>query len=76
MDGYEFEYQCAKIPRFPPVCICHMQDGYNYRYVKRIPLCNITKKTLKNCISTILQGRFLRLDTLGLIGYFTSLEDI
>ena len=33
MDGYEFEYQCAKIPRFPPVCICHMQDGYNYRYV-------------------------------------------
>ena len=53
-----------------------MQDGYNYRYVKRIPLCNITKKTLENCISTILQGQILRLDTLGLVGYFTSLEDI
>jgi len=43
---------------------------------KRIPLCNVTKKTLKNCISTILQGQILRLDTLGLVGYFTSLEDI
>ena len=43
---------------------------------KRIPLCNITKKTLKNCISTILQGQILRLDTLGPVGYFTSLADI
>ena len=43
---------------------------------KRIPLCNVTKKTLKNCISTILQGQILRLDTLGLVNYFTSLEDI
>ena len=36
---------------------------------KRIPLCNVTKKTLKNCISTILQGQILRLDTLGPVSY-------
>ena len=46
------------------------------RINSRFALCRKTKKTLKNCISTILQGRFLRLDTLGLVGYFTSSEDI
>ena len=73
MIFYKFEQTCSNVQFIPSP----IGEGILATVVKqKNTACNVTKKTLKNCISTILQGQILRLDTLGLVGYFTSLEDI